>query len=129
MHAEEIDHETQTIYLHETVDRYGRLMRGLKGSHHVEDREKRGRRTLLPQQLDDLVESAEDGYLFRSPRGKFWSIRNFYRDVWTPAQTECRSIVHAVRPSAHVRVAAAGGRHPCGRGFGLDGTHDPRRRP
>jgi len=43
MHADEIDNETQTIYLHETVDRYGRLMRGLKGSHHVGDREKRGR--------------------------------------------------------------------------------------
>ena len=87
MHAGEIDRETQTIYLHETVDRYGRVMRGLKGSHHVGDREKRGRWTLFPAQLGDLVEAAGDGYLFRSPRGKFWSIRNFYRDVWTPARS------------------------------------------
>jgi integrase len=86
MHVEEIDRETQTIYLHETVDRYGRLMRGLKGSHHVSDRDKRGRWTLFPEQLGDLVEAADDGYLFGPPHGKFWSIRNLYRDVWTPAQ-------------------------------------------
>ena len=35
---------------------------GLKGSHHVSDREKRGRWTLFPAQLGDLVEAADDGY-------------------------------------------------------------------
>ena len=55
MHAGEIDHASQTIYLHETVDRYGYLMRGLKGTHHVSDYAKRGRWTLYPKQLAALV--------------------------------------------------------------------------
>jgi hypothetical protein len=70
MHAEEIDRETHMIYLHETVDRYGRLMRGLKGSHHVGDREKRGRWTLFPAQLGVLVEAAVGPTLHT---GRLWT--------------------------------------------------------
>jgi len=34
-------------------------------------------------ELVDLVHA--NGWLFHSPRGRHWAIRNFYRDVWTPA--------------------------------------------
>ena len=27
-------------------------------------------------------------FVFASPRGKLWAIRNFYRNVWTPAQQQ-----------------------------------------
>ena len=81
--SEEIDHETQTIYLHETIDRYGRLMRGLKGSHHVGDREKRSRWTLFPVQLGDLdaaIRSTRSSPIRSSPKvlsaGFMLSFRN-----------------------------------------------------
>jgi chromate transport protein ChrA len=32
--------------------------------------------------------SLATGFLYASPRGKLWAIRNFYRNVWTPAQFE-----------------------------------------
>ena len=38
-HHAEVDQKRQMIYLHETVDRYGHLMPGLKGTHHIPDRE------------------------------------------------------------------------------------------
>jgi integrase len=89
IHRAHIDRERQMIYLHQTVDRYGHLMNGLKGTHHIADEAKRGRWTLFPQPLLDLLAAqpaAVSGYLFPSPHGKFWGIRNFYRNVWTPAQ-------------------------------------------
>lgn len=84
-----IDYEGETIYLHQTVDRYGRLMDGLKGTHHVAEIARRGRWTLFPRGLFGLMPQRTDGnpaWLFPSPRGKLWAIRNFYRNVWTPAQ-------------------------------------------
>src|SRR4051794_17105658 len=30
--------------------------------------------------------TGESGVLFPSPRGKLWAVRNFYRNVWAPAQ-------------------------------------------
>jgi len=27
-------------------------------------------------------------FVFAAPRGKLWAIRNFYRNVWTPAQQQ-----------------------------------------
>jgi integrase len=110
MHAAEIDPATQMIYLHETVDRYGRLMRGLKGTHHIADRARRGRWTLFPDWLMRTLEPAEDGYLFRSPRGKFWAIRNLYRDVWTPAQKRAgvAFTLYDLRHTFASRLLAAG---------------------
>lgn len=87
MHGRTVDAGSQLIYLHQTVDRYGRLMDGLKGTHHVVDEDKRGRWTLMPAPLIELLDQ-RSGWLFSSPRGKHWAIRNFYRDVWTPAQRE-----------------------------------------
>jgi integrase len=89
MNARTIDVEAEMIYLHQTIDRYGRLMNGLKGTHHIDEETKRGRWTLFPRCLLDLLsENPNDhrGWLFPSPRGKHWGIRNFYRNVWTPAQ-------------------------------------------
>jgi integrase len=89
MRADAIDSERELIYLHQTVDRYGHLMDGLKGTHHIADRDQRGRWTLFPRVLSDLhggSPSEPSGVLFPSPRGKLWGIRNFYRNVWTPAQ-------------------------------------------
>ncbi len=87
VHERTVDEKAQMIYLHQTIDRYGRLMNGLKGTHHVADEDKRGRWTLMPAPLIELVRE-RSGWLFPSPRGKHWAIRNFYRDVWTPAQRE-----------------------------------------
>jgi integrase len=111
MHAGEIDSQAEMIFLHETVDRYGRLMRGLKGTHHISERSKRGRWTLFPRSLiRELGEPAGDGYLFRSPRGKFWSIRNFYRNVWTPAQRRAgvAFTLYDLRHTFASRLLAAG---------------------
>lgn len=111
MHAQEVDAELEMIYLHETVDRYGRVMGGLKGTHHIAAREKRGRWTLFPCALmRELGEANADGYLFRSPRGKFWSIRNFYRNVWTPAQKSAgvAFTLYDLRHTFASRLLAAG---------------------
>lgn len=32
--------------------------------------------------------SLATGFVFASPRGKLWAIRNFYRNVWAPAQQQ-----------------------------------------
>lgn len=83
-----VDRERQMIYLHQTVDRYGHLMNGLKGTHHVQDIDMRGRWTLFPHVLLEMFADAPtalDGTLVPSPRGKLWSIRNWYRNVWDPA--------------------------------------------
>jgi integrase len=113
MHAGELDATLEMIYLHETVDRYGHLMPGLKGSHHVNDRAKRGRWTLFPGALLRELHGADqgtEGYLFRSPRGRLWAIRNFYRDVWTPAQrrAEVAFTLYDLRHTFASRLLAAG---------------------
>lgn len=110
-HRAEVDTKRQMIYLHETVDRYGHLMPGLKGTHHIADREQRGRWTLFPEPLENLLLEAEtDDYLFRSPRGKFWAIRNFYRNVWTPAQDRAgvHFTLYDLRHTFASRLLAAG---------------------
>jgi integrase len=82
-----LDRRREMIYLNQTVDRYGHLMNGLKGTHHIAEHDKRGRWTLFPHVVIELLEAsptALSGSLF--PRGKLWAIRNFYRNLWTPAQ-------------------------------------------
>jgi hypothetical protein len=44
-----LDRRGEMIYLHQTVDRYGHLMNGLKGTHHIAEHDKRGRWTLFPR--------------------------------------------------------------------------------
>jgi integrase len=113
MHRTCVDRERELIYLHQTVDRYGHLMDGLKGTHHIADEAKRGRWTLFPRPLLDLLASqpaAVSGFLFPSPRGKFWAIRNFYRNVWTPAQREAGVAfsLYDLRHTFASRLLAAG---------------------
>jgi integrase len=108
-----LDRERELIYLHQTVDRYGHLMDGLKGTHHVAEPDKRGRWTLFPRALLDLTVNAspaQSGVLFPSPRGKPWAIRNFYRNVWTPAQERAgvAFTLYDLRHTFASRLLAAG---------------------
>jgi hypothetical protein len=60
---------------HQIADRYGQLMSGLKGTHHIPDYGKRGRWTLFPRPLLELLAPsapASSTFLFPSPRGKLW---------------------------------------------------------
>lgn len=85
----DLDRGRRMIFVHQTVSRYGRLEPGLKTTHHVRDRERRGRWTLFPGSLFALLDADPaniEGWLYPSPRGRHWSHRNFYRDVWEPAQ-------------------------------------------
>jgi hypothetical protein len=50
-----VDRQAQMIYLHQTVDRYGPLVGGLKGTHHIPELAKRGRWTLLPRVLLEFL--------------------------------------------------------------------------
>jgi integrase len=113
MHRGSLDRRRELIYLHQTVDRYGTLMDGLKGTHHIADEAKRGRWTLFPRPLAELLEqypAAVSGILFPSPRGKLWAIRNFYRNVWTPAQARAgvHFTLYDLRHTFASRLLAAG---------------------
>jgi integrase len=109
MHGRAVDAESQMVYLHQTVDRYGHLMNGLKGTHHLVDEDKRGRWTLMPTPLIELLGQCS-GWLFPSPRGKHWAIRNFYRDVWTPAQRQAATAftLYDLRHTFASRLIAGG---------------------
>src|SRR4051794_4396566 len=113
MHGDALDRERELIYLHQTVDRYGHLMDGLKGTHHFDDYHKRGRWTLFPEPLLELlgcIAPASATFLFPSPRGKLWAIRNFYRNVWTPAQQRAGVgfTLYDLRHTFSSRLLAAG---------------------
>jgi integrase len=85
----DLDRQRQMLYVHQTVNKYGKLETGLKTTHHVRDRERRGRWTLFPMSLICMVESIPadiEGRLYPSPRGCYWAHRNFYRNVWEPAR-------------------------------------------
>jgi integrase len=89
MHNDNLDPAGQTIYLSHTVDRNGHLQNGLKTTHHIRDTDRQGRLTVFPQPLLDALADAPASpaeWLFLTPRGKLWSIRNFYRTVWDPAR-------------------------------------------
>jgi integrase len=80
----DLDRKRQLIFVHQTVNRYGKLEPGLKTSHHVRERDRRGRWTLFPTSLIAMVDLSPadiEGRLFPSPRGSYWAHRNFYRNV------------------------------------------------
>src|SRR6266852_4163575 len=58
MHHDNLDPNAQTIYLHDTVDRYGHLQIGLKTTHHIRDAHRQGRYTLFPRPLLDALADA-----------------------------------------------------------------------
>jgi integrase len=109
----DIDRKRQLIYVHQTVNRYGKPERGLKTTHHVRERERRGRWTLFPACLICLVEACPadiDGRLYPSPRGFYWGQRNFYRNVWEPAQRASGTdfTLYDARHTFSSRLLAAG---------------------
>jgi integrase len=110
---QDLDRRRKMIFVHQTVDRYGRLDPGLKTTHHVRDRERRGRWTLFPASLIHLIDAYPadiEGRLFPSPRGYHWSHRNFYRDVWEPAQKAAGTgfTLYDARHTFSSRLLAAG---------------------
>jgi integrase len=109
----DLDRDAAMIFVHQTVSRYGRLEPGLKSTHHIRDRERRGRWTLLPACLLAMIDESAvniDGWLYPSPRGKLWSQRNFYRDVWEPAQDTAGTAftLYDARHTFSSRLLAAG---------------------
>lgn len=79
------DTAEQTITLHETVSRNGKLVPGLKTSHHRDDDEEHTTTTMFPAALARMYERKAiplDGYLIRTVEGNFFSQTNFYRDLW-----------------------------------------------
>jgi integrase len=89
MRRRDIDRERQMIFVAETLTRYGKQMEGLKQTHHISDRGRRGRWLLFPEVLYEMLDERPrhlSGLLYPSPRGRRWSVRNFYRDVWDPAR-------------------------------------------
>src|SRR5688572_1344227 len=67
------------------------MLRGTKTSRGIRGkrREELGRLTLFPRALARLVDQTPSltGLLFPSPRGRVWAQRNFYRNVWEPAES------------------------------------------
>jgi integrase len=109
----DVDRQQQMIFVHQTVNPYGKLEPGLKTTHHVRDRERRGRWTLFPHSLISIVDCSPfdiEGRLFPSPRGCYWSHRNFYRDVWKPAQHSSGTdfTLYDARHTFSSRLLAAG---------------------
>jgi integrase len=113
MRRSEIDRELELMYLHETADRYGRVMRGTKTTHHIEEKERRGRYTLFPRPLialTDQVPAHLSGWLYPTKTGRIWQQRNFYRDVWDPARTASGTdfTIYDLRHTFSSRLQAAG---------------------
>jgi integrase len=109
----DLDRHRQMIFVHQTVNRYGRLEPGLKTTHHVRDRDRRGRWTLFPTSLIGLIDAHAadiEGRLYPSPRGRYWCHRNFYRDVWEPAQQAAGTAftLYDARHTFSSRLLAAG---------------------
>jgi integrase len=125
MNRGDLDRDRELMFLHRTATKYGRVQDGLKTTHHIGDREARGRWTLFPTALRILVDEAPpniSGWLFTAPRGGLWGQRHFYRDVWEPARDTKRHRGHALRLAAYVLIATTRRGDPAARGEQLDGT-------
>jgi integrase len=113
MRRQDIDRDRQMIYVAETLTRYGATMSGLKQTHHIGARERRGRWMLFPAVLSEMLAAGPShvsGLLFPSPRGRPWRVRNFYRDVWEPARQRAGGdfTVYDLRHTFSSRLLAAG---------------------
>lgn len=113
MRREDIDRARELIYLHQTADSFGRVYDGLKTTHHVSEKELRGRWTLFPSPLIKLIDELAvnlAGWLFVTPRGRIWKQRNFYRDVWEPARVASGAdfTLYDLRHTFASRLIAAG---------------------
>ena len=84
----EIDRQGQMIFIHGTASKKGSVDPGTKTTHHVRSKERRGRHTLFPMALQELMAKQPirlSHLLFPSPRGKVWSPDNFQSRIWRPA--------------------------------------------
>jgi integrase len=113
MKREEIDADANLIYLHETADRYGRIEPGTKTTHHIPEKERRGRWTLFPPALLTLLTEPAQSMgpvLFPTPRGRVWHHRNFYADVWRAAREASGTdfTLYDARHTFSSRLLAAG---------------------
>ena len=113
MRRQDIDRDRQKIFVAETLTRYGMTMEGLKQTHHITSRDRRGRWLLFPAILSEMLgerPSHLSGLLFPSPRGKPWGIRNFYRDIWDPARQRAGVdfTLYDLRHTFSSRLLAAG---------------------
>jgi integrase len=109
----EIDRQAQTIFVHETASKKGRLEAGTKTTHHVRSKERRGRHTLFPAGLQDLLAQQPTQLtplLFPSPRGKVWNPDNFQARVWRPAMRRAGSdfTLYDLRHTFASRLLSAG---------------------
>jgi integrase len=80
------DFDGETLAVRRTAHE-GRVLEGTKTDHGEQDA---GRVVPVPRtlrrMLDDSVAKSGDALLFPTPTGRVWRERNFYRDVWRPAQ-------------------------------------------
>lgn len=112
------DQERQLIFVWQRAPLYGGrpdgVLPGLKTSRGVRGkrREELGRFTLFPSTLGPFVDRTPSltGLLFPSPRGQVWGQRNFYRNVWEPAQAGSGTdfTVYDLRHTFASTLAAAG---------------------
>ena len=83
--------ETGMIRIRETLPREAPLVPtpGTKGNRPTPKNPDPGRWVPCPpalmEWLMDLQPRPLDGYVVRAPEGGLYAVRNFYRDVWTPA--------------------------------------------
>jgi integrase len=113
MRRQDIDRGRQMIFVAETLTRYGKQMEGLKQTHHIAARERRGRWLLFPAILYEMLAERPphvSGLLFPSPRGRPWNVRNFYRNIWEPARKDAgvSFTLYDLRHTFSSRLLAAG---------------------
>lgn len=86
----DIDRERELIYVHETADRYGGIASGTKTTHHLAEKDERGRWTLFPRPLIELCDATPvtlSGLLFPSPRGKSGASATFTATFGSPRRS------------------------------------------
>ena len=113
MNRNDISRERELIFLHRSTTKYGRIQDGLETTHHIPDREGRGRWTLFPGGLIRLIDDLPPNiarWLFTAPRGGLWGQRHFYRDVWEPARERSATDItlYDLRHTFSSRLLAAG---------------------
>ena len=133
MHGGMVDRDRELIYLHETVDRYGRLMSGPQGHPSRRSTGQSAAAGPSSHALCSTCSSDDDGAAFGLPLPlAAWKVLGdpelLPRRLDARA-SEGRRVLHAVRPAPHVRLASARRRHPPRRGCRLDGAWTSRRRP
>ena len=105
------DFDGETLQVRRTAHE-GQILEGTKTDHGEPDA---GRVVPVPATLAWMLEaqlqiSDESELLFTTPTGRMWRERNFYRDLWRPAQETSRLDIrpHECRHSYVTHLRAAG---------------------